>query len=449
MLVKNKQPILIGTTSIEESEEVSNLLAKNNIPHQVLNAKQHEREADIIAQAGTPGSVTIATNMAGRGTDIVLGGNKDKLFQGRFKEGMSTQEINIINSDVERDFSVNQNLVLKAGGLMVIGMGRNESRRVDNQLRGRAGRQGDPGVSKFFLSLDDELLKIFLPENTRARFQKLDDSEDGDISNGLLNKAIVGAQKRMEGRNFDIRKQLLRYDDVMNSQRKEIYGKRSEIMNIENITEEIGELFMETINELVDRSFVNDKWNTVLLEEELVRIFAINMDIASIIKDSDISTSKIVENIEDAVFTAYQNKRDKWGKDIANRIEKIVYLQTIDQLWKEHLLAMDHLRQGIHLRAYGQRDPLNEYKSEAFNIFAGLIKRIRETLTHGLMVLNYDIDAAAIDDYEDDGEEQGYYNTGESDYGNTVGKAGKLITGRNDPCSCGSNKKFKHCCGRR
>ena len=447
-----QQPILIGTTSIEESEVVSHLLNKNNIPHQVLNAKQHEREADIIAQAGLPGNVTIATNMAGRGTDIILGGNKDKILQSRIKEDMTPQQINLLRSEVEGEFTCNQSTVLQAGGLLVLGMGRNESRRVDNQLRGRAGRQGDPGMSKFFLSLDDDLLKIFLPEGMRHKFQKLDDSEDGDISNPLLNRAVVGAQKRMEGRNFDIRKQLLRYDDVMNSQRKEIYAKRSEVMSATNLIDEVSEMFSDTVDSIIENSFVNDKLDKTLLKEELHRIFNLNVNIEHWLNDVSISTSGVIQKVEKEIFEYYQDKRNKWGKDLACKIECLIYLQTLDQLWKEHLLAMDHLRQGIHLRAYGQRDPLNEYKSEAFTIFTALVVRIRETFTHGLMVVNPDISFHDVDEYEtqeEDDDENYFTNNIDENYQGVNAVNSTNNTGRNDPCVCGSNKKLKHCCGRK
>ena len=453
-----KQPILIGTTSIEESERIAIILKKNKIDHQVLNAKHHEKEADIIAQAGLPGAVTIATNMAGRGTDIILGGNKENILKGSIKEGMGDSEIDGLKDKISQEFNQNQQNILQSGGLLVAGIGRNESRRIDNQLRGRAGRQGDPGESKFFLSLDDNLLKLFLPENIRLKFK--DYSDDGDISNPFLSRAVIGAQKRMEGRNFDIRKQLLRYDDVMNSQRKEIYSKRSTVMKSDNITDEIGTLLEEEIGVLIDRAFNNEKWDATLLKEELYRIFAIDVDVNKLIDDKNLTHNSIVSKITEKVFDKYQEKRDAMGSDVANNIEKILYLQIIDQLWKEHLLAMDHLRQGIYLRAYGQRDPLNEYKGEAFNLFSGLVNRIRENLIHALMLINPNMSKDYVDsilDTQQEDIEQSNSNIdysfdggdgGESNGNNAAGNAGSVIS-RNEPCVCGSEKKYKHCCGRR
>ncbi|MBS1102766.1 preprotein translocase subunit SecA [Gluconobacter sp. Dm-62] len=382
---KTGQPILVGTTSIEKSEYLSRILTQRGIQHNVLNARQHEKEAIIIAQAGAPGAITIATNMAGRGTDIKLGGNIEMLVKA------STEGV---EDDAQRD-SVEQNIraiveehheeVHKAGGLYVIGTERHESRRVDNQLRGRSGRQGDPGNSRFFLSLEDDLIRIFASDRMGAMMQKMGLKEGEAIVHPWLNKALEKAQKRVEARNFDMRKNTLKYDDVMNDQRKEVYAQRKEYMATEDLSGVIAELREHTIEDLVhahipEKSFA-EAWNTEGLTKEVSRVLNLDLPIADWAKEDGMDSEGVIERIMAEAAKAQAARTANMGPELMRLIEKQVVLTTFDAVWKEHLHGLDQLRQGIGLRAYGQRDPLNEYKQEAFQMFTAMLDDMRIRVT--------------------------------------------------------------------
>jgi preprotein translocase subunit SecA len=370
------QPVLVGTTSIEKSEIISALLKKKKIPHSVLNARFHEQEATIVAQAGAPGAITIATNMAGRGTDIKLGGNLEMRLklEGEDKEQQIRAEIADYHDRVKA-----------AGGLFVIGTERHESRRIDNQLRGRSGRQGDPGASRFFLSLEDDLMRIFGSDRMGGMLQRLG-LEDGEaIIHPWINKALEKAQKKVEARNFDTRKNLLRYDDVMNDQRKEVYAQRREFMGSDTVTPVVAEMREDVIGNLValripEKAFA-EQWESAALAEDVKRLLNLDLPIADWAAEEGIDETGIRERITEAAEAFFEEKTRRVGPELMNFVEKSILLQTLDQVWKEHLLALDHLRQGIGLRAYGQRDPLNEYKKEAFALFNGLLDDLKERVT--------------------------------------------------------------------
>ncbi|MDD2861907.1 MAG: preprotein translocase subunit SecA, partial [Acidiphilium sp.] len=364
-----EQPVLVGTTSIEKSEIISNLLTSMGIEHSVLNARFHEQEASIVADAGAPGAVTIATNMAGRGTDIKLGGNLEARLQKQLDAldpALRAEREAAIRAEIESAHEI----VRAAGGLFVIGTERHESRRVDNQLRGRSGRQGDPGASRFFLSLDDDLMRIFGSDRMGPMLQKLGLKDGEAIIHPWINKALEKAQKKVEARNFDTRKNLLKYDDVMNNQRKEVYAQRREFMAAESVADVIGEMRADTIAEVVERRIPTkayaEQWESLELREDVQRIFGIDLPIEEWAAEEGIDETHLRERIAEAVDAHMSAKAESFGPDFMRFLEKSILLQTLDHLWKEHLLALDHLRQGIGLRAYGQRDPLNEYKAEAF-----------------------------------------------------------------------------------
>jgi len=412
------QPMLVGTVSIEKSEYLSKLLTKEKIQHQVLNARYHEQEAHIIAQAGRPGAVTIATNMAGRGTDIKLGG-------------------------MEEDPIAKQQ-VLDAGGLYVIGTERHESRRIDNQLRGRSGRQGDPGASKFFLSLEDDLMRIFGSERIDGLLQRLGMKEDEAIFHPWMTKAIERAQQKVEARNYEIRKNLLKYDDVMNDQRKVIYEQRIELMEAEEVSSTINDMFSEIIEHQVStyipaRSYA-EQWQVADLEKEIYRIFNMHLPIVEWAKEEGIADQEIGQRLKAAIDEMYTSKYAKYGEPLMKMAEKRVLLQTLDQLWKDHLLSLDHLRQGIHLRGFGQRDPLSEYKQEAFQLFEQMLHHLRELTVSRMAHLEIHVeDPQAI------AQPPRPQRTVENRSGNP--EASQPRVGRNDPCPCGSGKKYKHCHG--
>jgi preprotein translocase subunit SecA len=371
------QPVLVGTTSIEKSEIISALLNQKKVPHSVLNARFHEQEAKIVAQAGAPGAITIATNMAGRGTDIKLGGNLEmrlKLEPERDAE------------QIKDEIAINHDLVKAAGGLFVIGTERHESRRIDNQLRGRSGRQGDPGASRFFLSLEDDLMRIFGSDRMGGMLQRLGLKEGEAIIHPWINKALEKAQKKVETRNFDTRKNVLKYDDVMNDQRKEVYAQRREFMSSESVSTVVAEMREDVIDALVARRIPErvfaEQWQTVELAEDVMRLLALDMPVAEWAAEEGIDETGLRERIIAAAEAAAAEKAEKFGRDLMNFVEKSVLLQTLDVVWKEHLLALDYLRQGIGLRAYGQRDPLNEYKREAFALFNGMLDDLKERVTN-------------------------------------------------------------------
>ena len=370
------QPVLVGTTSIEKSEIISALLKKKKVPHSVLNARFHEQEATIVAQAGAPGAITIATNMAGRGTDIKLGGNLDM----RLKLEPAADE-----QKIRAEIDAYHGKVKEAGGLFVIGTERHESRRIDNQLRGRSGRQGDPGASRFFLSLEDDLMRIFGSDRMGGMLQRLGLEEGEAIIHPWINKALEKAQKKVEARNFDTRKNLLKYDDVMNDQRKEVYAQRREFMSSDSVSTAVAEMREDVIGNLVARRIPEkafaEQWEAKELADDLKRLLNLDLPVAEWAAEEGIDESHIRERVIEAAEKQAAEKAARVGPDLMNFIEKSVLLQTLDQVWKEHLLALDHLRQGIGLRAYGQRDPLNEYKKEAFALFNALLDDLKERVT--------------------------------------------------------------------
>ncbi|MDP6120001.1 MAG: preprotein translocase subunit SecA, partial [Rhodospirillales bacterium] len=371
------QPALVSTVSIEKSEHLSEHLKKNDIPHNVLNARYHEQEAFIIAQAGQPGAVTIATNMAGRGTDIQLGGNVEMLITQKLGDLADEGEIERRAAQIRAEVAENKKAVIEAGGLFVVGTERHESRRIDNQFRGRSGRQGDPGASKFFLSLEDDLMRIFGSERIDGMLQKLG-LEDGEaIVHPWVNKALEKAQQKVEARNFEIRKNLLKYDDVMNDQRKVIYEQRRELMEVEDVSATIVDMRRQVVEEMVARCIPEkayaEQWNAGGLHEEVLRLLGIDAPIEEWTAEEGIADAEIRERLIDASDRKMAEKAANIGPEVMRAVEKSLLLQILDQMWKEHLLTLDHLRQGIGLRAYAQKDPLNEYKREAFNLFEEML----------------------------------------------------------------------------
>ncbi|MDA0652315.1 MAG: preprotein translocase subunit SecA, partial [Proteobacteria bacterium] len=386
------QPALVGTVSIDKSEHLAKLLRDRNIPHNVLNARYHEQEAHIIAQAGKPGQVTIATNMAGRGTDIQLGGNVDmqvavELAKLKTEAERQSREP-AIREQVAADVEAARQLVLQAGGLYIIGTERHEARRIDNQLRGRSGRQGDPGSSKFFLSLEDDLMRIFGSERIDGMLQKLGLEEGEAIVHPWINKALEKAQRKVEERNFEIRKNLLRFDDVMNDQRKVVYEQRRELMEVEDVSTTIADMRHEVIENMVTlcipENAYAEQWDVDGLHEEVLRITGLDLPVADWAKEEGIADEEIRNRLTDAADRKMAEKVANYGTELMRMAEKSVLLQVLDQIWKDHLLSLDHLRQGIGLRAYAQKDPLNEYKREAFDLFERMLVSLRETVTQAL-----------------------------------------------------------------
>ncbi|QEX19176.1 protein translocase subunit SecA [Hypericibacter terrae] len=379
-----KQPVLVGTASIEKSELLSSMLKQRHIPHQVLNARYHEQEAYIIADAGVPGAVTIATNMAGRGTDIQLGGNIDMRIR-RETEAMEEAQRKAKIEQIKAEVASAKQVALDAGGLFVLGTERHESRRIDNQLRGRSGRQGDPGASRFYLSLEDDLMRIFGSERMDSMLQKLGLKEGEAIVHSWVNKALEKAQQKVEARNFEIRKNLLKFDNVMNDQRKVIYEQRRELMQAEELGQTIADMRHETIHALVESTIPKgsypEQWEVGRLHEEVLRILALDLPVEAWAKEEGIDVDMVLERLTEASDKHTAERELRFGAEIMRKAEQNLLLQILDHLWKEHLLALDHLRHGIGLRAYSQRDPLNEYRREAFELFEGLLARLRETVT--------------------------------------------------------------------
>ena len=453
---KRGQPALVGTVSIEKSEILSNLLKKKRIEHQVLNARFHEQEAQIIAQAGAPGAVTIATNMAGRGTDIQLGGHAEMRIANETDGNDTARE-----SEIKSEVVVEKNKVIGANGLYVIGTERHESRRIDNQLRGRSGRQGDPGASKFFLSLEDDLMRIFGSERMDGMLKKLGLEEGEAIIHPWINKALEKAQQKVEARNFDIRKQLLKYDDVMNDQRKVIYEQRREIMKAEDVNATVTDMRHEVIESLVNKTIpagtYHEQWDLDTLAAEVAGTLNLDEDIKQWADEEGVADQEILERLLEASNRRLAEKAANYGSDLFRMAEKSILLQVIDQQWKEHLLALDHLRQGINLRAYAQRDPLNEYKREAFNLFDEMLESVRHTITGALSNLEIQLDNEEMSGQQNSAED---YQAREVSQGpkrllttasqeidpddpSTWGKVP-----RNAPCPCGSGRKYKHCHGK-
>ena len=455
--VKRGQPTLVGTVSIENSELISRILKKSKIPHKVLNAKFHEHEADIVAQAGKPGAVTIATNMAGRGTDIVLGGN----WQAEVEKLENPTEAQI--EKIKAEWKESHDAVLASGGLHIIGTERHESRRIDNQLRGRSGRQGDPGSSRFYLSLDDALMRIFASEKMGNMMKRLGMERGEAIEHPWVTRAIENAQRKVEGRNFDIRKQLLEYDDVANDQRKVIYEQRNELLDEGDISETIAAIREDVISSVVDEYIppqsLEEMWDVSGLEERMRADFAVDLPIKTWLENDDkLYEEKLRERILGEVVDAYKQKEAVVGEQVLRQFEKAVMLQNLDSHWKEHLAAMDHLRQGIHLRGYAQKNPKQEYKRESFALFSQMLEALKvEVITILARVkVQAEEDVQKVeeqrrqaDDVPKNFEHEEANATPEeaSDKVRTQVREGAKV-GRNDPCPCGSGKKYKQCHGK-
>jgi preprotein translocase subunit SecA len=485
------QPVLVGTTSIESSELLSKMLTAQKLPHQVLNAKQHAREAEIVAQAGRPGVITIATNMAGRGTDIVLGGNVEKQIDLLHANAdISEEDRNLRIEQLKNEWQALHDAVIAAGGLHIIGTERHESRRVDNQLRGRSGRQGDPGSSRFYLSLDDPLLRIFAGDRVRAIMDRLKMPEDEPIEAGLVMRSIESAQRKVEARNFDVRKQLLEYDDVSNDQRKVIYQQRNELLASSDISETITSLRQGVVSDLV-RVFVpegslEEQWDLPGLERTLAAEFQVNVAFADLTKNNaSVTDEDIVEKAVAAADAAYALKVEAAGREQLSRFERSVMLTSIDSHWREHLAALDHLRQGIHLRSFAQKNPKQEYKREAFELFSLLLTAVGNQVTRDIMSVNIrppeaeaplDLLPAApppiapplanVQYKHAEFDERAVLATAAESpddialaalgVGGVAAEEAKSLpqrrynekVGRNDPCPCGSGKKYKACHGK-
>ncbi|NDY89645.1 preprotein translocase subunit SecA [Ideonella livida] len=456
------QPVLVGTTSIENSELISDLLQQAKLPHQVLNAKQHAKEAEIIAQAGRPGSITIATNMAGRGTDIVLGGNVEKQAQFIEADPALGEEEKAARIQKLKDEWASLNAQVKAlGGLRIIATERHESRRIDNQLRGRSGRQGDPGASRFYLSLDDSLMRIFAGERVRAIMDRLKMPEGEAIEAGIVNRSIESAQRKVEARNFDVRKQLLEYDDVSNDQRKVIYQQRNEILEDASQVQRVANLRRATLEEVVrtfvPRESVEEQWDLPSLEKVLREEWQVEVDLQAVVKASDaITDEEIVEKVVAAGEAVFQAKIELVGEEQFNPFMRMVLLQSMDQHWREHLAALDYLRQGIHLRGYAQKNPKQEYKREAFELFAQLLEVVKMEVSRVLLnvrVQTREQVSEAAQAMEQSAERLTNVNyTHPNEDGSVTTEADPATevprVGRNDPCPCGSGKKYKSCHGR-
>ena len=440
---ERKQPVLVGTVSIEKSENFSSQLKKKNIPHKVLNARFHEQEAGIIAEAGVPGAVTIATNMAGRGTDIQLGGNFDRRIEKLEEEiGISSDKFEIQKEKIREEIEKNKKETKVNGGLFVIGTERHESRRIDNQLRGRSGRQGDPGSSKFFLSLQDDLMRIFGSDKLDNMLQKFGLEEGEAIIHPWVNKALEKAQQKVESRNFDIRKQLLKFDDVMNDQRQVVFEQRREIMSSDNVLETVIDMRHEVISDIVYKSIpegsYSDKWDHKTLNSDALKLLGIEINSEKWFKEDGIAEDEISQKLKNISDDYMISRAKNIGEKVFRTAEKSLLLQVLDQQWKEHLQALEQLRQSIGLRAYGQKDPLNEYKREAFILFEQMLQNLRTVITS---VLSH-LEVKEEKDQNFDTKNNGNYiksNTKNTNWGKVP---------RNAKCPCGSGKKYKHCCGK-
>ena len=452
---KRGQPVLVGTTSIEASESLAKILQKEKIPHQVLNAKQHEREAQIVAEAGRPGGVTIATNMAGRGTDIVLGGNLE--MELTVAEGDKAKE-----QKIRDDWQHRHDQVIAAGGLHVIGTERHESRRIDNQLRGRSGRQGDPGSSRFYLSLEDSLLRIFGSDRLSGLMQRLGMQEGEAIEHPWVTRAIENAQRKVEGRNFDTRKQLLEYDDVANDQRKVIYEQRNRLMEVDDISDSIRSIMADVvtgmINLFIPPESIAEQWDTKGLQEYIEREFGLKLTVQRWLDDdSTLDEDRLRARILEELEKAHATKTTQVGLEVMHHFEKAVMLQVLDSQWKDHLAAMDHLRQGIHLRGYAQKNPKEEYKREAFLLFSDMLDRIKHEVISLItrVQIREEQDVAAIEaqrstpsavQYQHPSIDGSSTENEPADTQTVVRNSPKI--GRNAPCPCGSGKKYKQCHGK-
>ncbi len=453
------QPVLVGTTSVETSELLADLLKKHKIKHEVLNAKQHEREAQIVAQAGRSSAVTIATNMAGRGTDIVLGGNLDA----ELAELDDSTDEQVIGQH-RQQWQQRHDEVIKAGGLHIIGTERHESRRIDNQLRGRSGRQGDPGSSRFYLSLEDNLMRIFASDRMSSMMQRFGMKDDEAIEAGMLNRAIENAQRKVEAHNFDIRKHLLEYDDVANDQRRVVYGQRNDLMQEDDIHDVILGFRDNVFGSLVDRYIpegsIDEQWDIAGLEQALEGEFGIPVPISQWLQDDeDLAEAEMTERISTAVTAHFDAKEAETGADVMRHFEKALMLNVLDQQWKDHLSSMDYLRQGIHLRGYAQKQPMQEYKRESFEMFTALLESIQHEVVRILarVQVRAEEDVEAVDAQRRTDAPMQYRHDEASAVAGGQGDAaatgepfvrGGRKVGRNEPCPCGSGQKFKHCHGK-
>jgi preprotein translocase subunit SecA len=461
------QPVLVGTTSIENSEMLSGHLEKQKLPHQVLNAKQHAREAEIVAQAGRPKMITIATNMAGRGTDIVLGGAVEpQILTIREDDTLSQTEKDLQINKLRSEWQVRHDAVIAAGGLHIVGTERHESRRIDNQLRGRAGRQGDPGSSRFFLSLEDPLLRIFGGERLSGIMQRLKMPEGEPIEHPIVNRSIAKAQNRVESRNFDIRKQLLEYDDVANDQRRVIYQQRNELLETEDISDTIRNMIAgqveDTARLYVPPESVEEQWDLPALDSALAAQYEIKANLAEWLKaEPEVSDETLRERLRDLALKQYESKLSQVGPELFHPFERNLMLQMVDQHWREHLAALDHLRQGIHLRGYAQKNPKQEYKREAFELFSDMLDRIKQDVVKYVLTVQVrsQQDVQAVEEapavsnvrYQHAGYDEALAGADDAAPAAVAPppftRVGQKV-GRNDPCPCGSGKKYKHCHGR-
>ena len=459
------QPVLVGTTSIENSELISRLLDQAKLPHQVLNAKQHEREAHIVAQAGRPNMITVATNMAGRGTDIVLGGNPEAdIHAVEADDSLSAEQKAERIAAIKADWQQVHDQVLAAGGLHIIGTERHESRRVDNQLRGRAGRQGDKGSSRFYLSLEDQLLRIFASDRVSAIMERLKMPEGEAIEHPWVTRAIENAQRKVEGRNFDIRKQLLEYDDVANDQRKVIYQQRNELLEASDIADTIVAMRNDVITEIIAQHIppesLEEQWDVPGLEKALQAEIGLQLPIQQwLVEETDLHEETLRERVIAAADEAYNTKVQLASEGIMRQFERSVMLQSLDTHWREHLAALDHLRQGIHLRSYAQKNPKQEYKREAFELFASLLDTVKREVTQITMMIQVktEADVEAVEKpaelenvrYQHADYDEALANEdGQDAAGSETFERPGVKIGRNDPCPCGSGKKYKQCHGK-
>ncbi|MEG0693892.1 MAG: SEC-C metal-binding domain-containing protein, partial [Oscillospiraceae bacterium] len=465
------QPILIGTSSVESSEEVSELLDKAGLPHEILNAKNHAREAEIISHAGERGAITLATNMAGRGTDIMLGGNAEHLAVAQLrKKGLTDEQIALATSysetddeevlalrkeyhDAEEKFKAEikpeADKVRDAGGLFIIGTERHESRRIDNQLRGRAGRQGDPGASRFFLSLEDDLMRLFGGEKIQTLMTRLNVDEDQAIETKILTNSIESAQRKVEGRNFSIRKNVLKYDDVMNTQRAIIYGQRAKVLNNDNLKEIVGKMLIETITEDVNQYLVDneihDDWNIEGLRDHYLGLLTTQDDFNYTMQElSDISKKDIINKLIEKANVIYAAREQEFGEETMRELERVVLLKNVDTKWIDHIDAMDELKRGINLRAYGQHDPVVAYRVEGFDMFDEMIASIREDTFKMMLTVRFQ---TQNDVKREQVAKPTMATHGDQDKSVKKQPVRKEKIGVNDPCPCGSGKKYKKCCG--
>ena len=479
---ERKQPVLVGTVSIEKSEQLSSMLKKKKIAHKVLNARYHEQEAFIVAQAGRPGAVTIATNMAGRGTDIQLGGNAEMRVMEEVNEKLSEDKREKAIAKIHEEIARDKEIVKQAGGLCVIGTERHESRRIDNQLRGRSGRQGDPGATIFFLSVEDDLMRIFAGDRLEALLAntKIGLKEGESLEHPMISKMLERAQAKVESMHFEVRKNLLKFDDVMNDQRKVIYDQRREIMDSDNVEDIIKDMRLDVIDDMVSMAIppqaYAEKWDTASLKTETLRLLNLDLPIDEWAKEEGIADTEITERITDAADKKMAAKVANHGPDVWRRVEKSILLQLLDQAWKEHLLSLDHLRQGINLRAFGQRDPLNEYKTEAFGMFENLLGNLREQVTQMLSVIELGADsdgrigiilpgADLMENARESRNDPAMKEPAKPEQRDNVTQMPRRIKNpalafdkndpatwgkvrRNAPCPCGSGKKYKHCHGK-